>query len=563
MIDAFAAAAGLVDLTPDTGIAVQNADGEIVLASAQAQAILGLTFSQMRDRSSQDPRWAAVDEYGRPLPGAQHPSMRAVRSGATVTDAVMGVHRPGSEAPGHHVWLDITAVPLFRPGETEAWVAVVAFRPITGHRLRELQLRDSERVHRMIAEHSSDMVSWQLLDDLSFLWVSPASRAVLGVDPDDLIGSRCHDLIHPDDHDGMVRWHRALSQEERPPRWTARMRHADGGYRWVETTAHVLPGQRGVPAQIIATCRDVTDRVNAESARDAAVRVFELAMAHSTVGMALSGVDGTIERVNPALCALLGRTAEELVGHGLWEFTADRELASHRDQTGTVLAGEVAHHEAQRRYYRPDGTTVWCIRTVIGLPGDSGDVNHLLVQFQDITAAKEATARLRKAAVTDALTGLPNRTVLEDRLGRALASARITGTQVGVLFIDIDRFKQINDTLGHEVGDHLLREAGIRLGDAIRHTDTVVRLGGDEFVVVREQLSSTTDLDGVTERIREAFAAPFAYEGHRLVMSVSVGAAAGNTMSARELLARADAAMYRVKANRGDRADGFSTIGRT
>lgn len=546
--DAMAAAAGFADLSPDSGVVVQNAQAEIVAASAQAQNILGLSLDQMQGRTSQDPRWAAVDEVGQPVPGAQHPAIQALHTGVAVRGSIMGVHRPGSDAPGHHVWLDVSAVPLIHGDDTTPWSVVVVFRPIAGDRLRELELRDSERVYRMIAEHSSDMVAWQLIADSTFLWVSPASRAVLGVDPDELVGRCGTDLIHPEDLDALQRWPQLVIRNGHGPRLTLRMRHADGSYRWIERTAHILPDRQGAPSQMITTQRDVTDRVVAEQARDAAVHLFDVAMEHATIGVAFKA-NGTTFRVNPALCRMLGRSADELVGKDLADFAGDPDHTGDRGPLA-VERGESTHHEDELQFRRPDGTTMWCARTVVALPDESGAATHLLIQLQDITARKEAVARLEKAARTDALTGLPNRAVLEDCLTRALAAARRTTTRVGVLFIDLDDFKQINDTLGHDAGDVLLREVGFRLAGTIRRTDTLVRLGGDEFVIIYEHLADASELDGLATRIRAVLAEPFCISGHAISIAASVGTSSGDSVTARELLTRADEAMYQIKRRR-------------
>lgn len=538
-----AAAAGFDELPDDAGIVVQNGHGEIVAVSAQAEEILGLSIDQMRGRTSQDPRWAAVDESGRFLPGADHPAMIALRTREAVVGSIMGVHRPGSDAAGHHVWLIVDAVPLFRGADSAPWAVVAVFRRVTGELLQTLTLRDSERLFRMIAEHSSDMVAWQVVEDSTFWWVSPASETVLGVEPDALIGTRADDRVHPEDRATMAEFLRtAAAGQHRALPVTVRMRHCDGQYRWIEITAHVLESTAPGPVQMITGHRDITDRVLAEHARDAAVRVFQLAIDHATAGVALCTLDGTLTAVNPALCTILGRSAADLVGHSLREFTA---------RGGGVIApakpGVITHQETELRFVRPDGTTVWCLRTVIGLPGAAGRVNHLLVQLQDITSEKKAADQREHATVTDPLTGLPNRAVLQGRLARALAEARGTGTLVGVAFMDLDDFHRVNDTLGRDVGDDLLRAVGLRLLDTVRHSDMVVRLGSDEFVVVRSPLDTVGHLCDLAESLDDAVSQPFSMHGQTLRISASIGTAAGSDVTANQLLVQAGEDMYRVK----------------
>ncbi len=546
-VDALAAEAGFEVLPPEAGVVVQNAEGEIVAASEVAQDILGLSFDQMLGRTSQDPRWAAVDEDGRFLEGAEAPAMVARRTRVAVRGRIMGVHRPGSDAAGRHVWLHVDAVPLFRAEDPAPWAVVAAFRPVCGEALRDLQLRESERLFRMIAEYSSDMVAWQLVEETTFLWVSPASRTVLGFEPDALIGTYGIELVHPDERAGLAEtW---AASRGAVTRFLMRMRHADGEYRWIETTAHVLPVDGEMPRQMITAHRDVSDRVRAERARDAAVRMFEVTMSRATIGVGWRRLDGTLARVNPALCGILGRSAEQLVGHSLREFATD-DGSVFEEAVAAVHAGTRTHHESERQFLRPDGTVVWCLHTVVGLPDEFGVVSSSLVQLQDITQQKKAVAQLEEAALTDPLTGLPNRTVLEDRLTRALGRARLTNTLVGVLFIDLDNFKSVNDRYGHDMGDKVLCEIGIRLSIAVRDADTVVRLGGDEFVVVRERLHDLTQLDDLAEHIGRRLAAPFEVDSHALSVSASIGRAAGSDLTAAQLLSRADESMYRTKRDR-------------
>ena len=177
----------------------------------------------------------------------------------------------------------------------------------------------------------------------------------------------------------------------------------------------------------------------------------------------------------------------------------------------------------------------------------NGAVTHYVGVKEDITLRRRSEELVHRLAYYDPLTGLPNRVVLEDHLTRALVASRGPGAGVGVLFIDLDRFKEINDTLGHDAGDVLLRDLGIRLAGAVRHTDTVFRLGGDEFVVVCENLVDVLELDAVADRIHKALAEPVFVNGRSVVIAASIGTATGENVTASELLRRADNAMYHAK----------------
>lgn len=195
-------------------------------------------------------------------------------------------------------------------------------------------------------------------------------------------------------------------------------------------------------------------------------------------------------------------------------------------------------------YLRADGTTVWGLLAVSVVRGDRGVTRFYIAQVLDITERKTALAAMERLATTDTLTGLPNRLLLMDRLRHALTLARRGGTLVGVVSIDLDTFKSVNDTLGHDAGDELLRQVGKRLTYVARESDTATRLGGDEFVVICEQLRATADATAIGERIRDALGMPYSIHGRELQVEASVGFATAMSGAAEALLRRADQAMY-------------------
>ncbi len=346
------------------GVVLQSGSGAIVAATPSAADILGLTSEQMRGRTLPDPRWATVDEQLRPLDGSRHPSMRALASGRPVRDVVLGVHRPHADSAGRHVWLSVTSVPIRPTGEGPP-VVLTAFSMLSGPRTAELQLMESEANFHFIAENSSDMVAWQRFDT-TYLWVSPASTALLGWSPEELVGTRSLDLVHPDDLPRSLAVQRAIAAGATHMSIIRRFRHAAGHHVWVETTLRVAAGQTASVAHMQTSSRNVDDRIaaqhaqaEAEASRDSAVRLFRTAMEHAAIGMAIRSLDGRLVEVNGALCTMLGRSATELKGSALLEYTHPDDVASAGAARAVLLSGRAVTHDSERRYLRSDGAVRW------------------------------------------------------------------------------------------------------------------------------------------------------------------------------------------------------------
>jgi diguanylate cyclase (GGDEF)-like protein len=211
----------------------------------------------------------------------------------------------------------------------------------------------------------------------------------------------------------------------------------------------------------------------------------------------------------------------------------------------------------ERRYLRPGGTTVWASVHVSLVRDESGEPQYFYMQMQDITGRKQLEEELVHQALHDSLTGLPNRALLVDRLVHGLAGARRRGAQVGVIFLDVDHFKVVNDSLGHDAGDELLRHTAERIVGAIRPGDTVGRFGGDEFVVVCDDVTAP-EAERIAERVLEALSQPALIAHEELNMTASLGIAlADDDATPESLLRDADAAMYRAKERGRDRIELF------
>jgi diguanylate cyclase (GGDEF)-like protein/PAS domain S-box-containing protein len=285
-------------------------------------------------------------------------------------------------------------------------------------------------------------------------------------------------------------------------------------------------------------------------------RRFERSFHDSPIGGAFLSRDLVFLDVNDALCEMLGREREEIVGHSTLEFThqADYEL------TSTYVDADPSDEtiELEKRFLRPDGSTVWARLSSAFVTTEGGEP-YRFTQFRDITDHKKDRESLEHQAIHDPLTGLFNRTLFLDRLATALRHGTPVG-RVAVIMLDLDRFKVVNDSLGHHIGDQLLSAAAPRLAAAIPQSDTVARFGGDEFVVLCDELRSPMDVVDRAERLAAALTAPIELEAGSYVVRASLGIAVAEQadVDALSLLRDADSAMYRAKATGRNRIEMFN-----
>jgi diguanylate cyclase (GGDEF)-like protein/PAS domain S-box-containing protein len=266
-------------------------------------------------------------------------------------------------------------------------------------------------------------------------------------------------------------------------------------------------------------------------------------------------LDGTVRSWNRAAVAIFGFSAAEIVGHTDRHIIPDDQQAQETDVLSRVRRGEyVAHYRSKRR--RKDGSVFPVSITVSHLQNQEGHVVGVSAIARDVTdqerdeiAAREMTSKLAHLAGHDPLTELPNRLLLRDLLPHALASARRHHKRLAVLFLDVDRFKHINDTLGHPLGDELLRTVARELARCVRSSDTVSRQGGDEFVVVLSELEHAEDAAIGAQKIMTALAQPLEFAGHQFHVTVSIGISVfpDDSEDADTLLKNADLALYRAK----------------
>ena len=378
-------------------------------------------------------------------------------------------------------------------------------------------------------------------------FISEGIRELTGYAPDDFVRHRrvnYADLIHPDDRDQVWRDVQAALAEKRPFQLTYRLITVDGQTKWAWERGEGVYGPSGEVLRLEGFITDISERVETE----AEMGKLSSAIQQTADAVMITDRDGRIEYVNQAFTQMTGYARVEVIGRKpdlLKSELQDKEF--HRRLWDTILAGGTFSDIFINR--RKGGELYYEEKTISPLKDAGGRITHFIATGKDISDRMQAQARLHFLAHHDALTQLPNRVLFLDRLGQALYRGRWSERVVAVMFLDLDRFKNLNDTLGHDIGDRILHAIGTRLKGAVRDGDTVARLGGDEFAILLDEVAHTEDVATVAAKILQAFAAPFPIDAREFYLTASIGISLypNDGADAAALLKHADTAMYRAK----------------
>jgi diguanylate cyclase (GGDEF)-like protein/PAS domain S-box-containing protein len=437
---------------------------------------------------------------------------------------------------------------------TAAFLALGALALAAVSRNREMteQLRSSEERWKLAIEGSGDGVwDWNPQTDQALF--SKRWQEMLGYAENEFpaTGTAWVEHLHPDDRERVLATIQAYFATSEHASYAVefRMRCKDGAWKWILARG-VLVGRdtAGAPLRMIGTHTDITPTKRVEAELRIAATAFE-----SQEGMMVTDASNHILRVNQSFTRITGYTPEEVIGK-------DPKLLSSGNHDSEFF------HELWRTLHESDywEGEIWNRRkngelfpehlTITAVRGEGGAVTHYVGTLTDITVSKAAADEIKNLAFYDPLTRLPNRRLLIDRLQQATVASTRSGHIGALLFIDLDNFKTLNDTLGHIMGDLLLKLVGERLSACVREGDTVARLGGDEFVVMLEDLSkneleAAEQTEQVGEKILAALNRPYRLIEHEYRSTPSIGAALfhGQQKSIDELMKQADIAMYQAK----------------
>ena len=442
---------------------------------------------------------------------------------------------------------ETVVVPMF-DAEGRRVGALGVNRDVTDRKRTEEALRASEERFRLMLAGSQQVFFF--VHDLRgvFEALSPSVRDVLGWEPEELVGKPYTFLHtgHAMDAEVDAQTQRTLAFGE-PNTYVVFSRHKDGGtvaLELVETAVRKGGRVRGVHG----FARNITERVRAEERLRESEERYRTLFEESRDAVYMSTLDGRMIDANQAAVDLFGYPRPELLARSLDELYYDAsDRRRFRDEI--FRTGYVRDYELRLR--RADGLPVHALLSATLRRAPDGKVVGFQGILHDITERKRVEEQLAYGALHDALTGLPNRALFVDRLRQALERVRRAGERpFAVLFLDLDRFKVVNDSLGHGVGDQMLVEIAGRLEALLRPGDTVARFGGDEFTLLLDEIGSAVEATHTAEKVLDALAAPFALDRHEVFTSASVGIAVSTqgVEDPEELLRNADAALSRAKA---------------
>lgn len=535
------AAHAIIATLPDGVITVFNRAAERMLGYRASELVGHFTPACFHDPEETAARAEIFSrELGLPLEPGFEVFVARTRLGLPNEFEWTYVRKDGSRFP---VLLSITAM-YGKDGTIEGFLGVAL--DITERRAAEAAVRESAaRLNE--AQRIAQVGSWEL-DLLSnqLIWSDEIFR-IFEIDPARFGASyeAFLNAIHPDDREKVNQAYTHSVASRTPYEITHRLLMPDGRIKWVNERCETFYDKDGKALRSSGTVQDITGRRQAEEDLRLYASVFE----HSGEGILISDSTNHILAVNSAFTRMTGYSIEDVQGKN------PRLLASGHTQPQTyqnlwATLEQEGYWQGKIWDRRKDGSIYPKWVAISAVRGRDEAVTHYIASFTDITERNAAEAQIAHLAHHDVLTGLFNRFSLQDRLEQALAMVRREQRRLAVMFIDMDRFKTINDTLGHAVGDELLVEVGRRLRDSVRESDIVARLGGDEFVVVLTEVEDGPAAVCVADKVLRALGQDYHLGGSVLHSTPSIGLALcpEDGEDGITLMKHADAAMYHAKA---------------
>ena len=437
---------------------------------------------------------------------------------------------------GSIVWMENSL--SFMRDKAQKPVGIISVsRDITDRKRAEEELKESKALIESVVENIPLMIFLKEATDLRFVIFNRAGEELLGYDRRDLIGKNNLDLFPLEQAAHFMAKDREVLDGEagmldipEEPILTAKK-----GQRLLHTRKVCIRGSDGATKFLLGISDDITDRKRAEEELRLSEERFRRIFDEGPFGMMLANPDYTIVMANKALCGLLGYTEQELAGQSIADITCEEDREKDREFSGQLFAGNIPVLRLGKRYVGKDGGIVWANITASAIHGKEGIVLYGLVIIEDLTDSMKAADKIRLLHYYDSLTGLPNRTFHKELIRRSIEHAQRHKEIFALIYIGLDNFQRINDTLGHSVGDLLLKAVADRLTGSLRRSDYVARsdegettnvvsrVGGDEFIVLAHDLTQSQDAAKTSRRLLEEISAPYDLSGQEVFITVSIG----------------------------------------
>ncbi|HZZ94086.1 MAG TPA: PAS domain-containing protein [Usitatibacter sp.] len=448
---------------------------------------------------------------------------------------------------GGERWVRVRLTPRVDPQGVVRGYYVVS-HDIHDIKAAQAAVEDKERQLRQVIDsiptpmcYVDASTRYRYVNDAFLAYIGKAAPEIIGRGVREILGEERWSLLQP--HLDRVRHGESLAVERL-------VRFADGRARWM--TVRMSPRfVDGKYQGYYATTSDIHEQKIAEEELRRAHTILSAHFDNTPLAVIEWDTELRIVRWSGQAEEIFGWQASEALGRPLsaWRLTYEEDVDGVNRMIRELVSGPETHATLLQRNYRKDGSVIWVEWHNSALRDESGRLVSILSLAQDVSSRIQAEERLQYMATHDGLTGLPNSVLLNARLDQALLRARRSGARVGVMFLDLDHFKDVNDSLGHRVGDLLLKELARRIRGTLRQSDVLARVSGDEFVVVLEEFSDDDAPERVARKLLDEVRRPFAIEGHEIHVSVSLGLALhpDDGADGETLLKNADAAMYHAK----------------
>ena len=523
------------------GVLMVSDKGKVIAVNPSAEAILDLPRHEMEAALRDDAWWHAIKENGKPLPKREFPIRKTLRSGKPQKNVVVGI-RPDGKALR---WLQVNTQPVFTPNVGTPTAVVASFEDVT----RQRRVEEDHALLAAAINASPDAITSANLENKLISW-NPGAERLFGYSAKEAL-DRTTGWMLPDSKQSELQGLRArVINGETVAGWQTERVHKDGAHIFVESNYAPIRDAHGQVSGIVGVHRDVSQVKRMLSQIESSKELFRLALNGIPDVFLIYDPQLRIQFINERGVEFFARSSMDILGNRDENLLPPEVTDAYLPALRQALVTQAT--QSLELSFLLRGRQYSMIATFVPMVDTHGKLLQILGLLHDFTKRRQTEERLAFMAQYDALTGLPNRYLLLDRLDAALQRAKRNHTLLGVMFLDIDRFKQINDSHGHATGDILLQQIAERLATHLRATDTIARLGGDEFTILVENATTVDEITTIAEKIKTAFTTPFDTESGEVFTTTSLGITIYpfDDQNRDELLKNADVAMYHAKQER-------------